>query len=477
VGGGAVTVDLQRVPDVESLVRRVGAGGAGPFQPHRPVLLSRAPGRLDVMGGIAEHGGSAVLQATLDRAVALACQRRDDQQVLIRALGGVGADPPVQCCWPLAVLYDGPNRLTSAPRFAAYLHRAGWGWAQGIAGLLYAVLEAQAAPHLGGGATFVLDSTVPPGAGIGWSAAVTAAAIQALCGLYGLQLGSLVKASLCRRADQVMAEAPWDIRNPLTALVGEPDGLLQLRGRLDELPTVLPLPKRVKVVGIDSGVRGVANEKYAEARVAASMGWRILSTLPGWRAEDAAAGQCLANVSPEEFVKHFRDLLPARMAGKEFLEQYRGTAEPAAWVAPERVYRVRSRTEHQVYESRRVQQFAACISRANRTGREEPVVEAGRLMYASHWSYGQRCGLATIPTDLLVNLLRQRGPEAGLFGARVTDVGTGGTVAVLMRDDTQAFGQLQSVMEQYRAKTGREPELFDGGSPGAELLGWQELRP
>jgi L-arabinokinase len=287
----------------------------------------------------------------------------------------------------------------------------------------------------------------------------------------------LAKAGLCRRAEQIMAEAPWDIRNPLTPLVGEPHGLLQLRGCPEELPAMLPLPKRVKVVGIDSGVRGVASDNYAEARVAACMGWRILSARTGPHGLDAAAGQCLADLSPEDFVNHFRDLLPARMAGKEFLERYGGAAELAGWVAPERVYKVRSRTEHQVYESRRVQQFAACISRANRTGREEPVVEAGRLMYASHWSYGQRCGLATIPTDRIVNLVRQRGPQAGLFGARLTDVGTGGTVAVLMRDDQQAAGQLQGVMEQYRAKTGLAPELFDGGSPGSELLGWQELRP
>jgi galactokinase len=48
-----------------------------------PVRISRAPGRLDVMGGIADYTGSLVCEGTLDRACALALAPRADRQVQI----------------------------------------------------------------------------------------------------------------------------------------------------------------------------------------------------------------------------------------------------------------------------------------------------------------------------------------------------------------------------------------------------------
>ena len=39
-----------------------------------PVWVARAPGRLDVMGGIADYSGSLVLQLPLAQACHVACQ-------------------------------------------------------------------------------------------------------------------------------------------------------------------------------------------------------------------------------------------------------------------------------------------------------------------------------------------------------------------------------------------------------------------
>ena len=41
--------------------------GRGFLTPGAPVFVARAPGRLDVMGGIADYSGSLVLQLPLDR--------------------------------------------------------------------------------------------------------------------------------------------------------------------------------------------------------------------------------------------------------------------------------------------------------------------------------------------------------------------------------------------------------------------------
>ena len=45
--------------------------------------VSRAPGRLDVMGGIADYTGSLVCEMPLDRAAAVALQERDDRQIQV----------------------------------------------------------------------------------------------------------------------------------------------------------------------------------------------------------------------------------------------------------------------------------------------------------------------------------------------------------------------------------------------------------
>ena len=51
-------------------------------------------------------------------------------------------------------------------------------------------------------------------------------------------------------------------------------------------------------------------------------------------------------------------------------------------------------------------------------------------MYESHASYSA-CGLGSDGTDRLVQLVREAGPAAGLYGAKITGGGSGGTVAVL----------------------------------------------
>jgi len=64
----------------------------------------------------------------------------------------------------------------------------------------------------------------------------------------------------------------------------------------------------------------------------------------------------------------------------------------------------------------------------------------GELMYQSHYAYTE-CGLGSEATDLLVELVRERGPERGLYGAKITGGGAGGTVAVLARRGAaEAFG-------------------------------------
>jgi L-arabinokinase len=65
--------------------------------------------------------------------------------------------------------------------------------------------------------------------------------------------------------------------------------------------------------------------------------------------------------------------------------------------------------------------------------------------------------------------VKAAGPDAGLFGARITGGGSGGTVAVLGRSDASAA--LARVADQYERDTGYRPYIFEGSSPGVAATG------
>jgi L-arabinokinase len=72
--------------------------------------------------------------------------------------------------------------------------------------------------------------------------------------------------------------------------------------------------------------------------------------------------------------------------------------------------------------------------------------------------------------DLLVDLVRKHEP-AGLYGAKITGGGSGGTVAVLCDVSARADEAIATIMREYEQKTGLKPEAFTGSSPGAWRVG------
>jgi L-arabinokinase len=90
--------------------------------------------------------------------------------------------------------------------------------------------------------------------------------------------------------------------------------------------------------------------------------------------------------------------------------------------------------------------------------------EMGELMYAAHASYSA-CGLASEGTDLLVEMVRERGPDSGLYGAKITGGGSGGTVAILGRSSADPL--IDELAREYSRRSGRDAYIFRGSSPGA----------
>jgi L-arabinokinase len=184
-------------------------------------------------------------------------------------------------------------------------------------------------------------------------------------------------------------------------------------------------------------------------------------TDPRWRGY-------LSEVTPSVFRSKYEMRLPERMSGSEFLVAGQFHPDPFTTVRPEIQYRVRNCTRYSIEENQRIQLFVELARGASPQASECAYRLMGDLMYQSHYSYTE-CGLGNEATDLLVELTRAEGAAAGLFGAKVTGGGAGGTVAILgRRNAREAF---QRVVHAYAEARHIDPYVIDGSSMGADRFG------
>jgi len=122
--------------------------------------------------------------------------------------------------------------------------------------------------------------------------------------------------------------------------------------------------------------------------------------------------------------------------------------------------------EHPVLEHDRVRRFRALL--ADGAAGEDARIQLGQLMYESHASYSA-CGLGSDGTDRLVELCRAAGPAAGVYGAKITGGGSGGTVAVLA--ERRMRGNVDLIADRYGRESGRGSAVYAGSSDGARAFG------
>ncbi len=441
-------------------------------------VIARAPGRLEVMGGSAEYTGSLVLNLPLEQGVCVGAQPCEQHQLAITTLrtGGSGAPMCEPTVVPLDQLLDGQGSVVGAEQARSFVNSDRDVAARCVLGTVVEILREKRIPRLDRGLTLVVGSALGDRTDVGFEAALSAGTMVALSALFGVTLVPEEAAVLCQRVTSQWLDLPIGVGDPLCALLGEAGSLQEVHCASGTVAGRIRLPAGLAMVGIDSGVtRPDAMFKYTTARTAAFMGIGLIDCIirhdgvhdTNWHGR-------LSEVSMSEFVERFRDRLPTKLAGSEYLQRFGETSDPVTKIDPTFAYKIRSRVEHHVYEHARTCQFAECLSRASREPGElddAALAEAGELMSGSHWSYGQRCGLGNIETDLLVNLVREHGSEAGVFGAKATGRGCGGVVAVLMRATESARSAVDAAIQAYRSKTGKPGTLLKGSSPGAMLSG------
>ena len=75
------------------------------------------------------------------------------------------------------------------------------------------------------------------------------------------------------------------------------------------------------------------------------------------------------------------------------------------------------------------------------------------------------------PLAHAAHLVRSLGPASGLYGAKITGGGSGGTVCVLGAQSKAAEASLAKVVAAYAASSGHTPHIFSGSSTGAVAFG------
>jgi galactokinase len=477
--------------DATGFVHQLQTLGIHPFAPARElfvpgtdVVVARAPGRLDVMGGIADYSGALVLQWPIREATFAAVQPTAERMLRIVSLSDTGA--PRASAVPLDVVAagEGPASYDAARRwFAADVHPH---WAAYVAGA-WLVLARERGVALHEGARVLVHSAVPEGKGVSSSAALEAAVMQALTGMMAVDVSPRDMALLCQRVENLVVGAPCGVMDQMAAIRGEAGMLMALLCQPAEFQGMVPMPPTLALWGIDSGIRhAVTGADYASVRVGAFMGYRVLADLaglpvrPGARdghvhIDDERWHGYLANVAPREFEERAGQI-PERILGADFLARYGGTTDLVTRVAPGATYAVRVPAWHPIAEHQRVARWRERLD-AFADGDEANVdrlgAELGELMYESHASYSA-CGLGSSGTDDLVRLAREAGVEHGIYGAKITGGGSGGTVALLTRADARAA--VDRIAAQYQDRTGLATYVFSGSSPGAAAFGTRRVK-
>jgi len=314
------------------------------------------------------------------------------------------------------------------------------------------------------GARIILASQVPEGKGVSSSAAIETASMRAAATALGVALEPRDLALLCQKSENLVSGAPCGVMDQMTCVFGEPGALLALLCQPAELQPPVQVPEDVEFWGIDSGERhAVGGSDYGAVRTGAFMGLRIVSEQVGVPVD------YLANITTSEFEREFVAWLPEELSGDDFLASYGGTGDTVTAVERGRRYRVRVPAAHPVYERQRAERFRQLL---RTSPGEDRRVWLGALMYESHASYAA-CGLGSPGTDHLVELIRAEGPAAGLYGARITGGGSGGTVAVIGRKDASAA--IARVAAAYERASGYRPHVFSGSSPGVLVFGAQSI--
>jgi galactokinase len=455
--------------EIERLLQKPNSDDSGlaSFFAAGEVWVARVPARLDVMGGIADYSGANVCEAVLGRGVLVGLQGRTDQTLRIRTMHAGLRALPVETRLPLDAFKSGDGLAGYTDIRVLCQANPLANWAAYIVGSIFTLLKEEPV-KLPYGFNLLLLSAVPMNVGIGSSAAVEIGTLTCLDSYLGLKLSPSRIARLGQMSENHVVGAPCGIMDQTAITSGRQGCLTHILCRPGEVKGEVEIPPGTGFVGINSMVRhSVAGSPYSDTRIGAFMGKKIVNDV---RARTGrAALDYLTELSTQELRDQYAPEIPEQLLGSEFLARHKTHDDPVTKISPDATYRVAGPTRHPVEENERVLQFMEAL-RAAKDGDEGALMMAGECMYGAHDSYRNNCRLSTEEVDFLVDTVRQRGAKSGLYGAKITGGGTGGTVAVFGKLEALAK-HIPEIAVEYSRRIGVMPDIFEGTSPGAVEFG------
>ncbi|CAM8967566.1 unnamed protein product [Rhodiola kirilowii] len=492
------------------------------FNWEEEIFVTRAPGRLDVMGGIADYSGSLVLQMPIREAchVAIQVSHPSKQRLWKHALArqqakGQGPTPVLQIVsygselsnrsptfdMDISDFMDGEKPISYTAAHDYFAKDSTQKWAAYIAGTIL-VLMTELGVHFESGISMLVSSAVPEGKGVSSSASIEVASMSAIAAAHGIKISPRDLALLCQKVENHIVGAPCGVMDQMASSCGEANKLLAMLCQPAEVLGLVDIPGHIRFWGIDSGIRhSVGGADYGSVRIGTFMGRKMIKTIAASmlpQSSSADDGQpCdledvgvelfeaessldyLCNLSPHRYEAVYARMIPESIIGDEFLEKYANHSDSVTVIDPKRSYGVKAPTRHPVYENFRVQAFKALLTSIVS---DEQLSALGELLYQCHYSYSA-CGLGSDATDRLVQLVQEmhhgkkdESEDGTLYGAKITGGGSGGTVCVIGRNSLKSSQQIIEIQEKYERATGYLPFVFEGSSPGAGKFGYLKIR-
>ncbi|KAM3239911.1 hypothetical protein ACQJBY_053540 [Aegilops geniculata] len=511
-----------RIPEKQSRER---TAASVLFDLEEDIYVARAPGRLDVMGGIADYSGSLVLQMPIREACHVAIQRSDPikqklwKHTQARQLAN-GAVPILQIVsfgselsnraptfdMDLSDFMDGDKPISYEKAKKYFSQDPSQKWAAYVAGTVL-VLMTELGVQFTDSMSILVSSSVPEGKGVSSSASVEVATMSAIAAVYGLNIAPRDLAILCQKVENHIVGAPCGVMDQMTSACGEANKLLAMVCQPAEVKELVSIPTHIRFWGLDSGIRhSVGGTDYGSVRVGTYMGRKMIKcaasdlisqSFPSTPTQSCDASeeyekygvdllkseaslQYLCNLPPHRYEAAYARDIPEFITGDEFKEKYGDHNDAVTVIDPKRSYSVKAPTRHPIYENFRVEAFKALLTAAKT---DEQLSALGELMYQCHYSYNA-CGLGSDGTDRLVNLVQEiqhrkttsqhEGPS--LFGAKITGGGSGGSVCVIGKNSLKSSEEIFEIQKRYKAATGYLPIVFEGSSPGAGKFGYLKIR-
>lgn len=374
----------------------------------QPAFVSRAPGRVNLLGEHVDYNDGFVLPAAIDRATYVAFASSESNITTIWA-----ANYKQQAVFSTQSIQK-KQQIDDSPLPE---------WAYYPAGVMWSLQEAQLDVP---GMNAVFSSDVPCGAGLSSSASVEMAFGIAWSKLGGWSIAPLELAKLGQKAENKYVGVNCGIMDQFASACGEVDRLLYLDCRSLTWDSY-PLPQNVAIVVADTSIRRkLSCGEYNKRRNAC----------------DEAVKRLKVDLPHITSLRDVDLIIFNKLASKLPLE-------------------VEKRARHVVEEIERSKKGISLLEKGD-------MDQFGELMNACHTSLRDFFEVSSPELDIMVHVAQSM-PEC--YGARLTGAGFGGcTVSLVQLEKADAFAQ--SLAIGYEAQTKIHPEIYVcRASEGASLIG------